>query len=103
MDSEGFEEAQSAVIDEGEEGAVAAVLEGVEEDADVFWADDVGKWLVALGFNLIPNVPLMSEVVSEEAFESLLGLVDGGACKLLNILPMDDEIQDLCGSQIRDL
>ncbi len=45
----------------------------------------------------------MSEVVSEESFESLLGLVDGGTRKLSHVLAMDEEILHLSGGQIRDV
>lgn len=102
VDGEGFEEAQAAVVDEGEEGAVATVVEGVEEDADVLRADDVGERLVTLGFDFIPDVPVPTEMGSEEAFEGLLGLVDGGASKLADVLAMDDEILHLPRRQIRD-
>jgi hypothetical protein len=34
--------------------------------------------------------------------ESLLGLIDGGAGKLAHVLPVDEEILHLPGSQIRD-
>jgi hypothetical protein len=44
----------------------------------------------------------MPEVGSEEPLESLLGLIDGGAGKLAHVLPMDEEILHLSGSQIRD-
>lgn len=59
MNGAGFEEAQFAVIDEGLKGAVATVVEAIEEDTDVFWADHVGKWLVALRLDYVPVVPLM--------------------------------------------
>ena len=102
MDGAGLKEAQSAVIDEGVEGAVATVVEAVEEDADVFRADDVGKRLVALRLDLAPDVPLPTEMGSEKPLESLLGLVDGGARKPAHVLPMNEEILHLSGSQIRD-
>lgn len=90
------------MINQGEEGPVAPVLKGVEEDADVFGTDDVGKRLVALGLDLVPDAPLTPEVVAEETFECLLGLVDGRARQLLHILTVNEEILHLSGSQIRD-
>jgi len=37
-------------------------------------------------------------MVTEESFESLFGLVDGGAGELTNILTVDEKILDLCGT-----
>ena len=91
------------MIDEGEEGAVTTVIEGFKEGADVLWTDDVRKRFVAFWFDLIPDLPLLAEVVTKESLESLLGLVNGGAGKLTHVLAMDEKVLNLRCAQFRDV
>ena len=49
-DVEGFAHAQAAVVNEGEVGAVAVVVEGGEEFGDFFAGEDVREGLVADDF-----------------------------------------------------
>jgi hypothetical protein len=78
-DVEGFVEAQVALIDEGEVGAVATVAKGAQELGDLVTGEDLGKWLDALDFNFCPDFPSLAEVVAVEGAEGTDGLVKGGS------------------------
>jgi hypothetical protein len=78
-DVEGFVEAQVALIDEGEVGAVATVAIGAQELGDLVTGEDLGQWLDALDFNFSPDFPSLAEVVAVEGAEGIDGLVKGGS------------------------
>jgi hypothetical protein len=100
-DVEGFVQAQAALIDEGEVGAVAAIGKGAQELGDLVTGEDVGQWLDALDFNFCPDFPSLAEVIAVEGAQGADGLVEGGAGELAVGLEVDEEVEDLAWFEIR--
>ena|GEM_PF-3593333 len=101
-DMKGFAQAQAALIDEGEVGAVAAVAKGAQEFGDFLAGEDVGQWLDALDFDFRPDFPGLAEVVAVEGAQGADGLVEGGAGELAVGLEVDEEVEDLGRFEIRE-
>jgi hypothetical protein len=99
-DVKGFVQAQAALIDEGEVGAVATVAKGAQELGDVLTGEDVGQWLDALDFDFRPDFPSLAEVVAVEGAQGADGLVEGGAGELAVGLEVDEEVEDLAGFEL---
>lgn len=76
---EGFAEAQSSLVDEGEVGAVTTVAKGAQEADHFFASEDVGKRFFTFDFNFGPDLPFEAEVVAVEGAQGADGLVDGAA------------------------
>lgn len=93
LDGEGFTQAQSALIDDGKEGAVAAVAEGAQEQRDLGAGEDVRKRLFALDADLFPDVPVEAEMVPVEGAQTADGLVEGGGGELAVVLEVDEEVE----------
>jgi hypothetical protein len=100
-DVEGLAEAQAALIDEGEVGAVTAVTEGAQELGDFIAGEDVGQRLDARDFDFRPDLPGFSEVVAVKGAQGADGLVEGGAGELAVGLEMDEEVKNLARIEIR--
>lgn len=94
-DMKGFAQAQAALIDEGEVGAVTTVAEGAQESGDFLAGEDVGQWLDALDADFRPDFPGLAEVVAVEGAQGADGLVEGGAGELAFGLEVDEEVEDL--------
>lgn len=101
-DVEGFAEAQAALIDEGEVGAVTTVAKGAQELGDFLAGEDVGQWLDALDLDFRPDFPGLAEVVAVEGAQGADGLVEGGAGELAFGLEVDEEVENLGWSEIRE-
>jgi hypothetical protein len=99
-DLKGFAQAQAALIDEGEVGAVTAVAEGAQEFGDFLAGEDVGQWLDALDVDFRPDFPRLAEVVAVEGAQGADGLVEGGTGELAFGLEVDEEVKDLGGFKI---
>ena len=99
-DVEGLAQAQAALIDEGEVGAVTAVAEGAQELGDFLAAEDVGQRLDALDVDFRPDFPRLAEVVAVEGAQGADGLVEGGAGELAVGLEVDEEVEDLAGFEV---
>lgn len=93
LDGEGLAEAQSALIDDGAEGAVAPVAEGSQEQGDLVAGENVGERFVALDVDLLPDVPFQPEVVAVEAAQCADGLVEGGGSELALVLEVHEEVE----------
>jgi hypothetical protein len=100
-DVEGFAEAQAALIDEGEVGAVTAVAKGPQELGDFLAGEDVGQRLDALDVDFRPDLPGLAEVVAVKGAQGADGLVEGGACELAVGLEVNEEVEDLGRFKIR--
>ena len=94
-DVEGFAQAQAALIDEGEVGAVTTVAEGAQELGDFLAGEDVGQWLDALDFDFRPDFPRLAEMVAVKGAQGADSLVEGGAGELAVGLKVDEEVKDL--------
>ena len=93
LDGEGFAEAQSALIDDGAEGAVASVAEGAQQQGDLSSGKDVRKRLFALDVDFFPDVPIKSKVVTVEGAQTTDGLVEGGRGEFSLVLEVDEEVE----------
>lgn len=100
-DVEGLAQAQAALIDEGEIGAVAAVAERAQELGDFLAGEDVGQRLDALDVDFRPDLPGLAEVVAVEGAQGADRLVEGGSGELAVGLEVDEEIEDLARFEIR--
>ena len=94
LDGEGLAHAQSALVDDGEVGAVPAVAEGVEQECDFLPGQDVGKRLGALDADLLPDVPVSPEVFAVEGAQGTDGLIEGARSELALLLEVDQEIKN---------
>ena len=101
-DVERFAEAQAALIDEGEVGAVTAVAKGAQEAGDFLAGEDVGQWLDALDVDFRPDFPGLAEMVAVKGAQGADGLVEGGAGELALDLEVDEEVEDLGRFEIRE-
>jgi len=63
---EGFGHAESALVEEGEVGAVATITEGPQEKINFFAGEDVREGFVACDFDFTPDAPFEAEVISVE-------------------------------------
>lgn len=93
LDGEGFAQAQSALIDDGAEGSVAAVAEGAQEQGDLIAGEDVGQRLFALDADFFPDVPMQAEVVTVKGAQPADGLVEGGRGEFAVVLEVDEEVE----------
>lgn len=93
FDGEGFAQTQSALIDDGAEGAVASVAEGAKESRHFSAGEDVRKRLLALDADFFPDVPIKSEVVAVKGAKTADGLVEGGRSELAIVLEVDEEVE----------
>lgn len=100
-DVEGLAQAQPALIDEGEVGAVTAVAEGAQELGDFLTGEDVGQWLDALDVDFCPDFPGLAEVVAVKGAQGADGLVEGGTGEFALGLEVDEEVEDLARFEIR--
>ena len=100
-DMQGLAEAQAALIDEGEVGAVAAVAEGAQELGDFLAGEDVGQRFDALDVDFRPDFPGLAEVVAVEGAQRADGLVEGGGRQFAIGLEVDQEVEDLPRFEIR--
>ena len=73
-----FAQAQTAVVHHGEQGAQPALPDRAEQLLHLLAADDVGKQLLAVELDLLPALPVPSEVVAVETAQGTERLVDGG-------------------------
>jgi hypothetical protein len=101
-DVEGFAQAQAALIDEGEVGAVTTVAEGAQELGDFLAGEDMGQRLNALDFDFRPDFPRLAEMVAVKGAQGADGLVEGGTGELAVGLEVDEEVKDLGRSEIRE-
>jgi hypothetical protein len=89
------------VVDGGEEGAVADVAEGAEEEFDLGAGEEVRQRFFADDLDLFPDVPAEFEVAVVEVAQAGDGLVDGAALELAIGLEVDQEVEDLVGLEFR--
>lgn len=82
------------MVEEGEEGAVAAIVEGAQEEGNFFAGEDVREGLFASDFDLGPDLPAEAKVVAEEGAQRTDGLVDGVPLELELGLQVEEEIED---------
>lgn len=93
LDGECLADAQAALIEDGEEGPVAPVVEGSQQQGNLVTSQDVGKRFLAFDVDLFPNIPVEPEVVAVKGAQSADGLIDGGRRKLAVVLEVDEEIE----------
>ena len=86
FDGKGFAHAEPALVDDGEVGAVAAVVEGAQEPGYLGPGEDVGERLGALDLDLFPDVPAEPEVVTVERAQGTEGLVERAGGELAPVL-----------------
>lgn len=100
-DVECFAQAQSALIDEGEVGAVTAVAKGAQELGDFVAGKDVGQRLDTLDVDFRPDFPRLAEMVAVKGAQGTDGLVEGGTGELAVGLEVDEEVEDLARFEVR--
>jgi hypothetical protein len=100
-DVEGLAKTQTALIDEGEIGAVAPVAEGAQELGDFLAGEDVGQRLDALDVDCRPDFPGLAEMVPIEGAQGADGLIEGGPGELAVSLEVNQEIENLGRFEIR--
>ena len=100
FDGERFVEPQSALIDDGAVGAVAAVTKGAQETSDLVAGEHVGKRFVALDVDLFPDVPVEAEVVAVEGAQRADGLVECARPELALVLKVDEEVEHALRRQV---
>lgn len=93
LDGKCLADAQAALIEDGEEGPVAAVAEGSQQQGNLVTSQDVGKRFLAFDVDLFPNIPVEPEVVAVKGAQSADGLIDGGRCELAVVLEVDEKIE----------
>lgn len=96
-----FAQAQSALIDEGEVGAVTAVAKGAQELGDFVAGKDVGQRLDTLDVDFRPDFPRLAEMVAVKGAQGTDGLVEGGTGELAVGLEVDEEVEDLARFEVR--
>lgn len=106
FDANRFAQAEPALINNGEVGAVATVPEGPQEQGNFLTREDMRKWFTAVNFDLLPNVPIPAEMVAVEEADGTKRLVDGAAIELALLLEMYEKIENLgrpdpCGGLVR--
>jgi hypothetical protein len=62
----------------------------------------VGQWLDALDVDFGPDFPRLAEVVAVEGAQGADGLVEGGSGELAVGLKVDEEVEDLGRSEVRE-
>ena len=100
-DMQRLAQAQAALIDEGEVGAVTAVAEGAQELGDFLAGEHVGQRLDALDIDFRPDLPVLAEVVAVKRAQGTDGLVEGGAGELAFGLEVDEEVEDAGRFEVR--
>ena len=94
-------QAQTAVIDDGKEGAEASLMEGREQKGDLVTGQHVRERLDAPNLELGPDVPLPAQMVAVEIAKGGEGLVERAAGQLALGLEVKQEVEDLVGFQAR--
>lgn len=94
-DVNGLGETKSALIKDGEEGAVATVPKGAQKQGDFLASEDVGEGFLALDFDLGPDLPFEAEVVPVEGAQGADGLVDSASPAVEINLEMKKEVEDM--------
>lgn len=100
LEVEGFAETQAALVDGGEEGAVATVVEGAQKESDFLAGEDVREGFLAFNFDLAPDLPAQAEVVLVEGADGAEGLVDGAGGEVALGLEVEEEVEDLSARQV---
>ncbi len=103
LDVERFGKTQTALVDDGEVGAVTTVAESAQECGDFLAGEDMGKGFVALDLDLLPDVPLDLKVVAVEGAQGADGLVKSAGAELAFILQDDEKIQNALGAEGREI
>lgn len=93
LDGKSLADAQAALIQDGEEGTVAAIVECPQQQGDFIAGQDMGKWLLTLDVNLFPDIPVETEVVAVKGAQAADGLVDGSGRELAVVLDVDEEVE----------
>lgn len=76
FDGEGFAHAQTTQVDDGEIGSVTAIAKGGEETGDLFPGEQVGKRFVTFDFDILPDGPILAEVIAIKGAQSGDRLID---------------------------
>ena len=93
-DAVALRQAESALIHDGEEGAVSAIAKGAQKEVDFLAGEDVRKRFFASDFDLGPDLPAEVEVVSVEGAQGAEGLIYGAALEVELGLEMEEEVED---------
>jgi hypothetical protein len=95
FDANRFAQTETALIDDGEVGAVSTVPEGSQESRDFLSREDMRKRFAAVNLDLPPDVPIATEMIAVEETDGTKRLVDGGSLEASLLLEMDEEVEDL--------
>lgn len=93
LDGKSLADAQTALIQDGEESPVAPVAESPQQQGDFIAGQDMGKWLFTFDVDLFPDIPIEPEVVAVKGAQAADSLVDGGGREFAVVLDVDEEVE----------
>ena len=95
LDINGFAQAKTTLVDDGEVGAVAPIAKGAKEQSDFVSREDMRERFRAVDFDFLPDVPVAIEMIAIEEANGTEGLIDGTALQLALLLQVHEKIEHL--------
>ena len=89
------------MIHGGEEGSIASVCEGIEEEVDFIPCEHMRKGFVADDLDLAPDLPALVEVIAKEGAKCTDRLVHRAAREIAFVLDVQQEVEYLMAGEIR--
>lgn len=95
FDVDGLAQAQPALVNDSEVGAVATVAKGAQKQRHFSTRKNVGERFGSVDPDLLPDVPVATQMMAVEEPNGAESLVDGTPLQLSLLLKVDEEIKDL--------